>query len=900
MRETVTKMALALADKDKMDLDALAETLVASCYELTEAAASYRPTEWVQRVGALKPTIQAMRMFPDHMDVQQRCSLALGAMSRYDGHLQEQAGNLGAVELMVSTTRRWSEPSDQLQLGPSTGSLLDACPLNRQRWASAGGIEQNLALIRAHYKDEAAVLSACSCLSAGVDARHVNAFVKEEGVELLLRVWKDYASFYHIREKISQTFLAVTQYSMWAKAYLAERGYYDMLVWAMSGEYADLRLGYFACETMNELLHNAPSLVPSASRSPLLKSVRDQVAAYTFAVEPRTSAKHEKRSTRIFNRGLDQIRGEMIAHFPLNTSCRKVLSYFGQSKSVGEVCPCESVLQGACYGGSSCLETVRPENDVAIVVAHCRSRIQFLDEMSRAIRDAGLQLTSVTIVSKCGVQDVLTAVLDPNVRKLTNVIRMANVGRCDHSWAAYIHGRYNELPSRLIMVKDSWDQHNYARRLNATLLVRSTSLSFECAYHYEDMWHSAAATRSFRIERYNKSWDQAGHGNATHFRAVVRPLGAWMQSVGLSRTIDSERFWPVCYGGGFVTTRSAVQRTPRQVWKQLESSMSRGENIEESHYMERTWASLFTQPLPSREEEALACVTKTAFTSHRADSTLGALSNCPCAQVKECKSSSMTAAMPTSKSSLAHRGHGGRLHADRQWSRQRDLGNNATCGTDAEQHTDDGPALSQLQQAIALGKYSKVQHLLDRGASVTEQAYACLMPLHLAVMAGHRDIAALLLDKGAPLHAVDNKAATPLHFAAWKGDRDIAKMLISRGASLELATQGGATPLHAAASNGHFEVAEHLIAKGAPLEMTDLDGNTPLHVAHRNGHFKIVQLLRATAKARDTWAHIGRKAQGHGQGQGHLGTHRPQGPGPRPRAGTPGHTGRKAQRAGGL
>uniref|UniRef100_A0A7S0JIW1 Uncharacterized protein n=1 Tax=Calcidiscus leptoporus TaxID=127549 RepID=A0A7S0JIW1_9EUKA len=97
-----------------------------------------------------------------------------------------------------------------------------------------------------------------------------------------------------------------------------------------------------------------------------------------------------------------------------------------------------------------------------------------------------------------------------------------------------------------------------------------------------------------------------------------------------------EAYWPVCYGGGFVATRSAVTRVDRSVWARIVLSLRRGENIEEGHYMERTWAALLTLPLQPEEERALACASRSAGTN----TELGALVRCRCSDIRSCAAGS--------------------------------------------------------------------------------------------------------------------------------------------------------------------------------------------------------------------------------------------------------------------
>jgi hypothetical protein len=284
-----------------------------------------------------------------------------------------------------------------------------------------------------------------------------------------------------------------------------------------------------------------------------------------------------------------------------------------------------------------------------VVIAHCDHSIDFLEDMRGDIASAGLRLKLILIVAKCGETAALRALRNTASRELLGVLKVVqqpNVGRCDQSWASHIATNYHALPSRLIMIKDSWADHNLFERLNGSALVAATASGFACAYGNiqcrqrdackdgdEHLWHSAAELLSFMIVAYKKSWDQSNHSIAPDFKARYRPLGKWMLSLQLASHVETRRYLPVCYGGGFVATRSAVHRVPVIAWRRIVESLSRGDNVEESHYMERMWAALLTPPLTPSETRAMACVAKKAdrvMLPH----LMGSVNNCFCGDVE--------------------------------------------------------------------------------------------------------------------------------------------------------------------------------------------------------------------------------------------------------------------------
>jgi hypothetical protein len=94
--------------------------------------------------------------------------------------------------------------------------------------------------------------------------------------------------------------------------------------------------------------------------------------------------------------------------------------------------------------------------------------------------------------------------------------------------------------------------------------------------------------------------------NNTQFIAIHRPLRRWLSSFNESVNFPLEKdtgFFRVCFGGQFMTTVRQIARvdSPVKDWAPIVYSLSRGDNIEEGHYMERMWAGFLSPPIPQEE-----------------------------------------------------------------------------------------------------------------------------------------------------------------------------------------------------------------------------------------------------------------------------------------------------------
>jgi ankyrin repeat protein len=193
----------------------------------------------------------------------------------------------------------------------------------------------------------------------------------------------------------------------------------------------------------------------------------------------------------------------------------------------------------------------------------------------------------------------------------------------------------------------------------------------------------------------------------------------------------------------------------------------------------------------------------------------------------------------------------------------------------------------EIHEMAAAGNMTRVETLLKANPellSITDDYGK--MPLHWAVINGHKDVAELLLEHGADINVKDkyreillNKEVmqgskdtaatsngisltesakaviygyfadyssgyTPLHLTAIDGMKDMAEFLLARGAHVNVRTNIGETPLHYAALHGHKDLVKLLLSNKAEVNAKSRNGGTPLDEAIMQNHMNIAELLR--------------------------------------------------------
>jgi len=271
---------------------------------------------------------------------------------------------------------------------------------------------------------------------------------------------------------------------------------------------------------------------------------------------------------------------------------------------------CGGLWHGDRYPSRS--RSIRPsEKMIHIVVAHCNASLNW---MPSYLSDLTNNVASIRILSKCG-QDVEGAPENAEIQVLPNV------GRNDHTFAYHITSILPKLPTNddsiIVFLKDTMmeDIHQGRRRdqfrrtdLESMVHLASSSNGFACGLSIVDdktwsAYHDKDTLFTFTIKGYQKGVKDYHTGDGVPFSSdTVSSVGDYYTSLNANPT---PALVQVCYGGMFAASAANIFKQDARVWKAMEKSLSRGDNIEEGHYAERLWGALLSTPLQAFQIEAL-------------------------------------------------------------------------------------------------------------------------------------------------------------------------------------------------------------------------------------------------------------------------------------------------------
>ena len=212
------------------------------------------------------------------------------------------------------------------------------------------------------------------------------------------------------------------------------------------------------------------------------------------------------------------------------------------------------------------------------------------------------------------------------------IIKLPNVGRCDHTYAHWInHYAYTTTPlpslsdkeeaaeeeeEIIVFLKDSDMRYAWGDRTFGDLLSLAVVNGFSCMKmtYTSSILHQSDILREFQFKgehtrRHDSNMETTAAETAPFHTTAYKTLGEWVEKLDLplqnNVTGTRSSIVPVCYGGTFAAQKSQILRKPKKIWEAMETSLTRGDNIVEGHYSERTWGSLLSKPLSNDTASAI-------------------------------------------------------------------------------------------------------------------------------------------------------------------------------------------------------------------------------------------------------------------------------------------------------
>ena len=239
--------------------------------------------------------------------------------------------------------------------------------------------------------------------------------------------------------------------------------------------------------------------------------------------------------------------------------------------------------------------------NISLVISHCEENLSWI----AGYIGNNYSLKDITIYSKCD-KEVKGLKALQRLSSTINVLRLPNVGRCDHTYAYWIKEQYKLIDAEadgndiVMFLKDNKREYRKYHPIDLVLSHASKS-GFGCVAMPLTkckkkecfrksltplMQHKRESLDAFKISFYNR----LERDDSSAFSTGQYPFFKdWKEEMGF--VIPKSESVPVCYRGSFLAQRKQFLNQPEESWVKMEASLSRADNIVEGHYAERIWAS---------------------------------------------------------------------------------------------------------------------------------------------------------------------------------------------------------------------------------------------------------------------------------------------------------------------
>ncbi len=319
-----------------------------------------------------------------------------------------------------------------------------------------------------------------------------------------------------------------------------------------------------------------------------------------------------------FEFAVDNLANETADNSTLQTSTDENMHVANESLVLK--CKCVNCKEDELCGGLWKADKFPPVDNkdphtkkIHIVISHCKSDLHWVSNFTQ-----GYNISSTHIVTKCG-KSVSGAPGNATIQVLSNV------GRCDHTYAYYISNildekieKGSEKDSIVMFLKDDMSDsnlHQIGKWSDFESMVRlaSSTNGFACGVKLPEIslkMHSNSISAYYQTKllfKYQKTPYVRNKNDyksdEVEFNSNYTNLGSFYKSIAYGH-IPSE-LTQVCYGGIFAASYTNIKRRAPSIFQKAEKILSRGNNIQEGHLMERSWASLLATPLEPYQIEAL-------------------------------------------------------------------------------------------------------------------------------------------------------------------------------------------------------------------------------------------------------------------------------------------------------
>ena len=176
--------------------------------------------------------------------------------------------------------------------------------------------------------------------------------------------------------------------------------------------------------------------------------------------------------------------------------------------------------------------------------------------------------------------------------KKCKIIPLPNIGRCDHTFLYHIINNYNNLANLTVFLPASClDHHKIKTTYKLMYLVDKTQTTVFLGKPYNNVREQLGRLFINRHVATNEV-NQKANPETQLLPCPIRPFGRWYDAMFGDIVAKI-----VCYFGVFAVAKEHILQHPKSHYEKLIKFVDNHSNPEAGHYMDRSWAAIFS-PYP--------------------------------------------------------------------------------------------------------------------------------------------------------------------------------------------------------------------------------------------------------------------------------------------------------------
>lgn len=219
-----------------------------------------------------------------------------------------------------------------------------------------------------------------------------------------------------------------------------------------------------------------------------------------------------------------------------------------------------------------------------LVVAHYKEDLSYIDKEFPNIFD------KIFIYSK--------STEPTNLKKLHTHTHLPNIGRCDHTYLFHIAQNYDTYksspPAHILFLTGSCWALKRKKLITQLILKNAGNFNFYSPF-LQRLGFFEQHMRKYKLHKYTASLLANRSNNNEFIRSKFENLGQFCDVYG----IGAIRF--VAYTGCFSVNSALIFRRDQAFYQDLLLLLSSGDNLEDGHFIERSWHAIFHPHLKKKE-----------------------------------------------------------------------------------------------------------------------------------------------------------------------------------------------------------------------------------------------------------------------------------------------------------